>query len=162
MNRSLDALMGLTGLIEMIVHRSDISDHIREVLLNNHRMEEALAVISASTKPIESYKAKNAAHGWTGRGFGFDGGSLYLDKDGNGTLCFEEESLGWEDDLVEGGKPYRTTKLIAASEMVKIRDYLNKRFPVSHHAPNSPEIPDSSISSPPATGEVRETAWRIE
>lgn len=79
-------------------------------------------------KAVEAYKARNAAIGWTGRSYSFDDGILFLDREGNGSLLFDDELLDYEPPDSESRKTYRSTT-IAASEMVALRDYLAGAFP---------------------------------
>lgn len=59
----------------------------------------------------------------------FADGALHLNRDGTGSLVFREDELEWEPDD-ESPVDYRVAKL-PASEVIAIRDELNKRFPAT-------------------------------
>jgi hypothetical protein len=76
---------------------------------------------------VEAYKAENAEHGWTGRGFAFDGGCLNLDSKGNAEFVFDMDDC---DPYYEEGKSLMLAK-VPASEVEELRDQLVKAFPAA-------------------------------
>lgn len=86
--------------------------------------------LPASKEAVAAYKAKNAKHGWIGRGFSFDPGFLNLGREGDGNIGFAESDMQYERDD-ETGKDYVYCN-VPASEFLALRDYLNEAFPIAH------------------------------
>lgn len=77
--------------------------------------------------PLAVYKEKNEKNGWTGRVFSFSDGSLHLDKDGRGTLIFDDDDMSYIESN-ESEDNYRGA-VILYSELIQLRNFLNETFP---------------------------------
>lgn len=78
---------------------------------------------------LTEYKAENAKRGLSGRGFSFDPGFLNLNRDGDANIGFAEADMQYERDD-ETGKDYVYCN-VPVSEILALRDYLNKAFPTA-------------------------------
>jgi hypothetical protein len=96
----------------------------------------AAPVNARSEGEKQAYLAENGKHGWTGRALAFEGGSLYLDKNGDGTLIFDDEELSFEPIDEDDARQYRGAR-VANSELVALRDYLVTAFPATTPRPSS-------------------------
>jgi len=65
--------------------------------------------------------------GLSGAALSFEPGVLNVNRDGSGSIAFKDDDLDWEGGE-QGGPDYRFAN-IPASEMVAIRDFLNKWVP---------------------------------
>lgn len=61
--------------------------------------------------------------------FGFTPGELMIRSDGSGCLAFDEEDIDW--DRAEDRRGNIVKVELPASELIAIRDFLNKQFPPS-------------------------------